>query len=235
VVQVGDRRVIIVSLGRASAEFPYQKLFTHENTMSTTYSMQNGVAKRKQLSDELDRLDTLIDGLAQNLNAAVADAVKGGAREAVQEVLGELFANPDIAKQVRPAGMSEKSVTDTCVPGVWTRVKAAAAAVVVAVGRTAKKAFGAVASVARMAAAKVKAKVASAKAKVVVVRRVLAATWQVKRILVIALSVGVAAASVSALDHTVASVLSGAGAAVTAVTVQLGLWWRKLARDWTAV
>src|SRR4051812_6851440 len=111
----------------------------------STFTMQNGVAKRKQLSDELDRLDKVIDALAANLNAAVADAVKGGAREAVREVLGELLNNSATAKLLQPTATPENTATGSVVSTAWFRVKAAAAAVVATFARTARKAFRAMA------------------------------------------------------------------------------------------
>jgi len=41
-----------------------------------TKPMSNGNAQRKQLSSQLDRLDTVLDDLAYGLNRSVANAVK---------------------------------------------------------------------------------------------------------------------------------------------------------------
>src|SRR5262245_40734310 len=65
---------------------------------------------RKSLSEQIDRLDSLLDGLADNLNAAVADAVRdavgGAVREAVQATLLELLAHPEIKSLLRSATAS---------------------------------------------------------------------------------------------------------------------------------
>src|SRR5262245_36491337 len=65
---------------------------------------------RKSLSEQIDRLDSVLDGLADNLNSAVADAVRdavgGGVREAVQATLLELLAHPDIKSLLRAATAS---------------------------------------------------------------------------------------------------------------------------------
>ena len=65
---------------------------------------------RKSLSEQIDRLDSLLDGLADNLNAAVADAVRdavgGAVREAVQATLLELLAHPEIKSLLQAATAS---------------------------------------------------------------------------------------------------------------------------------
>jgi len=65
-------------------------------------ALRNGAPKvRKNLADQIDRLDATLDGLADNLNQAVASAVK----DAVQNVLLEVLTNPEITSLVRnPAG-----------------------------------------------------------------------------------------------------------------------------------
>ena len=98
--------------------------------MSATATM-NGKPQRKQLADQLDRLDGIIDALAEGLNQAVADACRDGARAAVREVLRELIANPDLLAAVRPAPVPAATVTSGEPPpppasSVWGRVKAAA-------------------------------------------------------------------------------------------------------------
>jgi hypothetical protein len=77
-------------------------------TLPTT----NGTDKkiRKSLSEQIDRLDSLLDGLADNLNSAVADAVRdavgGAVREAVQVTLLELLAHPEIKSLLQAATAS---------------------------------------------------------------------------------------------------------------------------------
>ena len=69
---------------------------------------------RKSLSEQIDRLDSLLDGLADNLNSAVADAVRdavgGAVREAVHATplelsplghVGIVFAPPPTNPHVR--------------------------------------------------------------------------------------------------------------------------------------
>jgi hypothetical protein len=58
----------------------------------------NNTGSRKTLAEQLDRLDAILDGLADNLNAAVAAAVRDGVRaeaqQAVQTVLAEALRSP---------------------------------------------------------------------------------------------------------------------------------------------
>jgi len=54
---------------------------------------------RKQLSEQLDRLDGIIDLLADGLPAAVADATRAGTRQA----LVELLADPELIDRLRSA------------------------------------------------------------------------------------------------------------------------------------
>jgi len=56
-------------------------------------SMQTNGQVRKSLSSQIDRLDSMLDGLADNLNDAVAADVK----EAVRSVLKEVLASPELS------------------------------------------------------------------------------------------------------------------------------------------
>ena len=59
--------------------------------MSETNTILNS-RPRKTLASQLDRLDSVLDGLSENLNQAVADAVQG----AVHKALVELMTNPEL-------------------------------------------------------------------------------------------------------------------------------------------
>lgn len=65
--------------------------------MSTTTMSNSSPKARKSLADQLDRLDSVLDGLADNLNEAVASAVKA----AVNDVLAELISSAEVAGLVR--------------------------------------------------------------------------------------------------------------------------------------
>src|SRR5436309_3210824 len=75
--------------------------------MSTQTSPAANGRARKSLEHQLDRFDSILDGLANALNESVADAVKDAVgqavREAVQAVVAELVANPQVAKALAAA------------------------------------------------------------------------------------------------------------------------------------
>jgi hypothetical protein len=71
--------------------------------MSETKEL-NGRVARKSLAEQIDRLDGILDGLAEALNGAVADAVRGAVGAAVRDAVEEAVAaavravllNPDV-------------------------------------------------------------------------------------------------------------------------------------------
>ena len=77
----------------------------------TTMNVVNG-PQRKTLEYQLDRLDSILDGLADALNGAVADAVKDAVglavREAVSAVLAEVMNNPAIVAKLAGASAAVK-------------------------------------------------------------------------------------------------------------------------------
>src|SRR3954470_19644721 len=86
--------------------------------MSTSSSPATNGRARKSLEHQLDRFDSILDGLAHALNESVADAVKDAVghavREAVQAVVAELVANPQVAKALAAAhGITPTSPTPT--------------------------------------------------------------------------------------------------------------------------
>src|SRR5688572_11059125 len=75
-------------------------------TCTTPVPTSSGRAK-KSLAHQIDRLDAILDGLAEALNGAVADAVKEAVGAAVAEtikvVLTEVLANPELVARLAPA------------------------------------------------------------------------------------------------------------------------------------
>src|SRR5947199_10536779 len=61
-----------------------------------TATATNGRPARKQLADEIDRLDGVVEALAEGLPEAVAEATREGARQAVRDVIVELLGNPEL-------------------------------------------------------------------------------------------------------------------------------------------
>jgi hypothetical protein len=185
--------------------------------------MTNGKPARKQLADQLDRLDGIIDCLADRLPEAVADATREGARQAVRDVILELLTNPELrtliaglAPAAQPAVAPEPSITPTSPPAeaapakseFWGRVKEKCKNVKDATVR----------------------KCRAAKTAVVNTARSLSAIMPLKKMLLVGAGVGVAVAAVSYVcPHTVSAAVSGVCGAATAVAVQVGRWFRRSA------
>jgi hypothetical protein len=70
----------------------------------TTSTISNSHMQRKTLSTQIDRLDSMLDGLAENLNDAVAMAVKETVaqvvRGAVEVAVKEVLSNPELLRAV---------------------------------------------------------------------------------------------------------------------------------------
>jgi hypothetical protein len=70
--------------------------------MTSSTLDSNGRLQRKTLSNQIDRLDGMLEGLAENLNDAVALAVKETVaqvvREAVELAVKEVLSNPELLR-----------------------------------------------------------------------------------------------------------------------------------------
>ncbi len=185
---------------------------------------------RKQLADQLDRLDGIIDALADGLNQAVADAAREGTRLAVKDAIVEIMTNPELRALLAPAQpvpapapvppQSEAVTPAPKKPGPWTRVKAKIAAARDALTGAAAKAKETVAAQCKAASALVTA-VGTATGEALPVRRVV---W-------VALCAGLAVGLVSLLvPHAAAAAVGAASAATTTVAVQTGHWLQRAAR-----
>jgi hypothetical protein len=163
----------------------------------------NGKPTRKQLGDQLDRLDSILDVLAEALPAAVAEACKEGARHAMKEAVLELLANPDVramlAAGLPPAPPPPAPPADPK-PTWWAKLKAKLKQVRDTV---AERATAAVATVTHTA-------------------RVLAAVLPLKRIALVAGAVGLTVGVVSLVcPPLVTAAVTAVGGAVTAAVAQV--------------
>src|SRR4051794_41909483 len=102
---------------------------TKETDMSATTTVPNG-KPRRQLADELDRLDrqmdradAILDALAEGLNGAVADATRDGTRQAVKEAVIELLTDPALRATLHAASAPPPTAAR---PSPWDRLRAAA-------------------------------------------------------------------------------------------------------------
>jgi len=192
----------------------------------TITASRNGAPQRKQLSDQLDRLDGIIDTLADGLTEAVRDAVSKGTATALQQVLLELVANPATRELLRQTLAPAPAPADTAITAEAPATSRKASFLA--------RCKGTVVSMARNVAAipgKILAGVKGLARKAKGLSRRLNVAWQLKKAAVVGLGIGAAVATVAMLSHPLASVLSGVGAAATAFAVQIGLWCRSTARQ----
>ena len=74
--------------------------------MTTMTNPNANGRKRPNLGEQINRLDSMLDGLSEGLNDAVADAVKvavgDAVHQAVQSVLTEVLTNPEIRAKLYP-------------------------------------------------------------------------------------------------------------------------------------
>ena len=196
---------------------------------TTTTPTMNG-KPRKQLADQLDRLDGIIDALADGLNQAVIDAAREGTRLAVKDAIVEIMTNPELRALLAPARPEptpapaapppEAVTPEPKAPGLWARLKAKVAAARDALTGAATKAKEAVAT-RYQAASDTVAAVGTAAGEALPLRRVL---WVG---LGAGLLVGLACLVV---PHAAAAAVSAVSVAATTVAVQTGTWLKKAAR-----
>jgi hypothetical protein len=72
--------------------------------MSHNSSTLNGSAQRKTLASQLDRLDNIIDAIADGLPKAIADvvcqAISAALPDAIQGVITQVLSQPDVLRQL---------------------------------------------------------------------------------------------------------------------------------------
>jgi len=196
--------------------------------MTTATASPNGRLPRKQLGDQLDRLDSILDGLADALNEAVADAARDGARAAVKEILTELLTNPQFAGLLRqPAAKAETPANAARItkPSVFARLRGAVKHVSDGVVGAVKTAAAKARSVAYKSVTQIK----TAAGPVSAVVDVLRLTGGLKKAIWIGSAVGLTAGAACAVcPHWVATAVSTGAAAVSAVAVQAGFAFKSL-------
>lgn len=188
--------------------------------MSATTSVTNGKPQRKQLADQLDRLDTILDAIAEGLPGAVTDACREGARAAVKDAIIEIVTNPELRALLgtapAPVTAPRAPEPEPKKPGLWSRLKAKLAAVTGA----ATRAKGTVAARCRAARDTV-ATLGQAAGE--------ALPW--KRMLWVSAGVGLAVgAGCLVVPQTVAAGVGAVTATAVAAAVQTGNWLKRAGR-----
>jgi hypothetical protein len=195
--------------------------------MSATTTVTNG-KPRKQLSDQLDRMDGILDALAEGLPGAVTDACREGARQAVKDVILELVTNAELRALIapRPEPVPAEVPTPPVLapeppkPSLWNRLKARLAAARDAITGAATKAKEVVASNCH-----------AASDTIVAVGKATGEALPWKRVLWVGAGVGLAVGVACLVaPHAVAAAVGAVSATATAVAVQTGSWLKRAAR-----
>jgi hypothetical protein len=179
----------------------------------------NAKPPRKQLSDQLDRLDSILDGLGDGLNGAVADAAREGTRLAVRDAIVEIMTDPTLRSKLHSATASDPAETAKVDkrPGFWSRIKSCVNRALASVGRMASSAVTAVNGKARAFGQKAAEAARSIR--------------ELGTLKTTALVVGLAVATVSfCAPHAASAALSGISSAVAAVAVRFGAWMARTRR-----
>ncbi len=178
-------------------------------------TMTNGKT-RKTLSDQLDRLDNILDALSEGLNGAVADAVREAAGAAVQEAVKQalitVMTDSNVLALISGAARAQADAPPA--PNVSTAAAASRPGL--------RERLGAVGAWAGQ-------KVRAARRGLGGLAGRLAPLWQFRKQLLVALGVGTAAAvAVYFCAPWVASVFSGLLAFASTMTVQARLWLNRM-------
>jgi hypothetical protein len=190
---------------------------------TATDSTLNGKPQRKQLGDQLDRLDGIIDALADGLPGAVAQAAQEGTRQAVKDAIIEILTNPDLRALITgmaPSVPPYPTPDAPTAPGFWSRAKAKF--------QDAKNAVGE-----RYRAAKtvVVDRCRNATTTVAMTALTLTAMMPLRKILLVGVGVGLVVGAVSFVcPHGLSAVIGGIGGACTAIAAQVANWFRLSAR-----
>ena len=192
----------------------------------TTATVTNDRPQRKQLSDQLDRLDGILDALSEGLNGAVTDAAREGTRLAVRDAIVEILTDPTLRTRLHEASAPEPPVVPVLPPqkpGLWVRLKAKACQAVAAVGQTAS-------ALVNDAANGVQTVTKGARNSL----RGVQALGNLKSLILVGVGVGIAVGAASFVaPHAVSAAFSGIIGVVAATAVQVGVWTRRAFRAFT--
>jgi hypothetical protein len=179
-------------------------------------SISKGTQQRKQQSDQLDRLDSILDALSEGLNGAVADAAREGTRLAVKDAIIEIMTDPTLRNRLHEATAPEPAPKT----GLWAWAKAKTGQAVAAVSGAASKLLD--------SAARSGQRLAGVAARGV---RALQGLGRWKNLALVGLGVGVAVGLATFLaPHAVAAAVSGLSGAVAATAIHFRVWTRRTAR-----
>ena len=209
--------------------------------MATVTPSVNGKPQRKQLSEQLDRLDGIIDCLAEALPEAVGDATREGTRLAIREMFLEMLTDPQILERLRsliaphasnpaptPSSPEPNRSLDQPRPGPFARLKSAARTIASKLARAIPHRAHSVVAKVKSICGRAKERLQGMASTVVQTVRTLKSGMPLGRIAGVAVGVGVTVAIVSyCAPQSLSATLSGVGAACTAAAIQVGGWVRR--------
>jgi hypothetical protein len=185
-----------------------------------TTATPNAKPLLKKLSDQLDRLNSVLDRLGDALNQAVANAAREGTRLAVKDSIVDIMTDPTLRTKAHQATTQETPVKPVFAneTGFWKRMTIYAGQAVESVRYMASAAMSKV------------------KDKVGMLRQTVAETIQSIRDLetlkTTALLVVLIGTVVSLMaPHAVSAALTGISSAIAVVAVRLGMWPARTRRE----
>jgi hypothetical protein len=182
----------------------------------------NGKPRRKQLSEQLDRFDAILDGLSEGLGESIADAARAGTRMAVKDAIVEILTDPQLRNQMHRATAPAADPL-AAKPTFWGRIK-------VGIGRVGSAVRNGVRAVTTCATGAAEAVYLAAQDPL----RIVSMLGSLKRLLILAGGVGAIVSLLSYLcPHSLSAAVSGLGAATTAVALQIGVWARRAFRTFS--
>lgn len=188
-------------------------------------TLSNNRPQRKQLGEQIDRLDTLLDGFAEALNGSVVEAVRDGTRLALKDAVIEILTDPNLRAKLYQAASPEAANDKPSRPSLLARWTAKVRGVLKGIQQSFARG--------RMILAdQANGVVRASSAGVQFVRTF----GNLSLLIQVTLIVGVAMGAGSFFaPHTVAAALSGVSSGLAAVSVQLGLMVRRAYRMMTAL
>jgi hypothetical protein len=199
---------------------------------TTSTATLNGKPPRKQLGDQLDRLDTIIDALADGLPGAVADACKEGARLAVKDAVIEILTNPELRRLIAgiapAAPVTSNASQPSAIPpeptppktGFWSRAKAKM-----------QSAKDAIVGGCRAAKEGIVTRCRAAKESLISTIGALSVLVPLRRILVVGVGLGAIIGAISYVcPHGLSAFVSGVAGACAVITAQVVAGFVRLSR-----
>ena len=191
----------------------------------TAQLLTNNRPQRKQLCEQIDRLDLLLDGLSNALNESVVDAVRDGTRLAVKDAIIEILTDPNLRAKLQQVASPEADSNKAKRPGVIARFVAKVRGAVTAIRQSLQRASQSVTnganSVARTSSAGL---------------QFVRTFGNLHMLILIAMFVGAAAGAGSYFaPHTIAAALSGVSSGLAAIGLQVGLIIRRAYRVMSAL